>query len=189
VTNLPANAPVRICGISVVNVRVVFASGTNIPTDEPRVMKTTDGGHTNRARVDCITDPMPTRLLHQAELVMVVDPKDLTAQMLHRAAGNPPSTLPLSAVSNFFPGLEFDFRNIWRRIFVGIELHEAGLAVTLVEPGSPAAAQGIEPGFVLLEVNGQPVYGDVINSAGTKVGATPLEWSNALAIRLAPSTR
>ena len=30
------------------------------------------------------------------------------------AAGNPPSTLPDSAISNCFPGLEFDFRNLWR---------------------------------------------------------------------------
>ena len=37
----------------------------------------------------------------------------------YRAAGNPPSTLPHSAISNCFPGLEFDFRNVWRRMFVG----------------------------------------------------------------------
>lgn len=42
--NLPTNAPVRVCGLSVVNQNVVYASGTNIPGDPPRMMKTTDGG-------------------------------------------------------------------------------------------------------------------------------------------------
>jgi len=46
VTNLPANAPVAICGISVVSPQIVYASGTNRPEDFPRVLKTTDGGTT-----------------------------------------------------------------------------------------------------------------------------------------------
>lgn len=46
VPNLPANAPVIVCGISVVSNRVVYASGTNRPTDRPRMMKTLDGGET-----------------------------------------------------------------------------------------------------------------------------------------------
>lgn len=112
---------------------------------------------------------------------MSIEPKNLTAQMNYRAIGNPPSTLPISAVSNFFPGLEFDFRNIWRRIFVGVELHEASLDVVRVDPGSSAATQGVAAGQVLLEVDGRPVYGDVVNSAGTTIGNTPLEWSNSLA--------
>jgi photosystem II stability/assembly factor-like uncharacterized protein len=45
-TMLPANAPQAICGISVVNENVVFASGTNFPNRPPRMMKTTDGGRT-----------------------------------------------------------------------------------------------------------------------------------------------
>jgi photosystem II stability/assembly factor-like uncharacterized protein len=46
VEGLPANAPARICGLAVVNSMTVYASGTNIPTDVPRMMKTTDGGRT-----------------------------------------------------------------------------------------------------------------------------------------------
>ena len=46
VTNLPAQAPVKICGLSVVDRMTVYASGTNEPTDEPRMMKTTNGGET-----------------------------------------------------------------------------------------------------------------------------------------------
>lgn len=61
-------------------------------------------------------------------------PKNVTAkQLLHRSAGNPPSTLPNSAISNCFPGLEFDFRNVWRRIFNGIVMHEADSYVTAIE--------------------------------------------------------
>jgi photosystem II stability/assembly factor-like uncharacterized protein len=46
VANLPPEAPARICGMSVVNERVVFASGTNIPRDTPGFVKTGDGGAT-----------------------------------------------------------------------------------------------------------------------------------------------
>jgi photosystem II stability/assembly factor-like uncharacterized protein len=46
VTNLPANAPVKICGLSVVDRMTVYASGTNEPVDQPRMMKTTNGGET-----------------------------------------------------------------------------------------------------------------------------------------------
>ncbi|ODG99863.1 hypothetical protein A4S05_36050 [Nostoc sp. KVJ20] len=47
VENLPENAPVKICGLSIVNESVVYASGTNDPADIPaRMMKTVDGGET-----------------------------------------------------------------------------------------------------------------------------------------------
>lgn len=48
VTNLPADAPAAVCGLSVVNENVVYASGTNFPfpavNRPPRIMKTVDGG-------------------------------------------------------------------------------------------------------------------------------------------------
>jgi hypothetical protein len=70
---------------------------------------------------------------------MKITPKNRTAkQLLHRADGNPPSTLPNSAISNCFPGLEFDFRNVWRRIFTGIVMHEADSYVVDVESDDPA---------------------------------------------------
>jgi hypothetical protein len=47
-----------------------------------------------------------------------------TAQLHYRATGNPPNTLPAAAISNCFPGLEYDFKNFWRRAFVGIVLLE-----------------------------------------------------------------
>jgi photosystem II stability/assembly factor-like uncharacterized protein len=50
VTNLPAEAPMAVCGLSVVNESVVYASGTNYPFPQvnrpPRMMKTVDGGVT-----------------------------------------------------------------------------------------------------------------------------------------------
>jgi photosystem II stability/assembly factor-like uncharacterized protein len=46
VTGLPPLAPAAVCGLSVVNESVVFASGTNFPTLPPRMMKTVDGGKT-----------------------------------------------------------------------------------------------------------------------------------------------
>ena len=48
--DLPADAPAKVCGISVVDESVVYASGTNEPTDTPRIMKTVDGGLSWQAR-------------------------------------------------------------------------------------------------------------------------------------------
>src|SRR5262245_4750790 len=53
-----------------------------------------------------------------------INPRNLTAQLNYRAAGNPAGTLVDSAISNSFPGLEFDFRNIWRRMFEGLVMME-----------------------------------------------------------------
>ncbi len=46
VENLPEDAPRFICGISVVNENVIYASGTNMPAFPTAVLKTTDGGVT-----------------------------------------------------------------------------------------------------------------------------------------------
>lgn len=46
VTPLPAHAPVKICGLSVVNEQVAYGSGTNVPGDAPGMIKTADGGAT-----------------------------------------------------------------------------------------------------------------------------------------------
>jgi photosystem II stability/assembly factor-like uncharacterized protein len=43
---LPANAPSAICGLSVVDEQVVYASGTNYPDRPAAMVKTTDGGET-----------------------------------------------------------------------------------------------------------------------------------------------
>ncbi|MEA2185544.1 MAG: hypothetical protein QOK16_555 [Solirubrobacteraceae bacterium] len=107
---------------------------------------------------------------------MSIEPANLTAQLLHRAAGNPPSTLPDSAISNCFPGLEFDFRNVWRRLLEGIVLHEAS--------GFVVSAEGENAGLAsrfLISVADFPTLMDVRDPNGADAGAAFMEWSNALA--------
>ncbi len=117
-----------------------------------------------------------------------IDPKNLSAQLHYRAAGNPPSTLPDSAISNCFPGLEFDFRNIWHHIFDGIELHEADNYVVRAQAeheklvgrrlvrvaGQATMKQAIGP----QAPGGRPV---LLTSGSNPGGAWTMEWSNLLA--------
>jgi hypothetical protein len=121
-----------------------------------------------------------------------INPKNLSAQLAYRGAGNPPSTHPSSAISNAFPGLEMDIRNLWRHIFEGIVLHESSNLVVAVDSGNPRVA-GLTPGQVRLisvdthpmtvEVTGPTVAGGDNVPLPDATGATtmPLEWSNALA--------
>ena len=46
VAGLPSLAPSAVCGLSVVDESVVYASGTNFPNRPPRMMRTLDGGTT-----------------------------------------------------------------------------------------------------------------------------------------------
>ena len=106
---------------------------------------------------------------------MSIEPTNLTAQLHHRAAGNPPSTLPDSAVSNCFPGLEFDFRNLWRRLLEGIVLHESSGFVVSAEGEHERLA-----GRFLVSVADFPTL-MAVRRPGAADGATWMEWSNALA--------
>src|SRR5438552_2223170 len=63
-------------------------------------------------------------------------PSNLTAQLHYRGRGNPPNTQPTSAISNCFPGLEFDFRAIWKRILVRLVIVENNNYVIEVEDPS-----------------------------------------------------
>lgn len=119
--------------------------------------------------------------------------KNLTAQLQYRAEGNPPSTHPNSAISNAFPGLEMDFRNVWRRIVEGIQLHEATNFVMAVDEKADPQLRVLETGWRLVSIADSELMGDVTGPliAGgpnvilpdTTFGDTkmPLEWSNALA--------
>jgi hypothetical protein len=119
--------------------------------------------------------------------------KNLTAQIQHRALGNPASTLPHSAISNAFPGLEMDFRNIWKRILVGIELHESSNFVVAVDKDAPLEALDLANGYRLMHIGDVhfmvpmmgPTYvgGPDVSLPDTTFGDPlwPLEWSNALA--------
>ncbi len=115
-----------------------------------------------------------------------IQPTNLTAQYMHRARGNPPSVLVDTAISNCFPGLEFDFRNIWKNLFEGIELHEAGVReaghrVLGVEPGSAAALAGILVFARLASVNGKSLEGFITTPTQSTNRTTALELGNALA--------
>jgi hypothetical protein len=117
---------------------------------------------------------------------MAINPKNLTAQLAYRASGNPPSTLPDAAISNFFPGLEFDLRSLWKHIFVGVELHESGMGtsghlVLNVEAGSPAAIDGVEAGHRLRSVDGRDVEAIRVTDAGVTTRREALEFFNSLA--------
>jgi hypothetical protein len=118
-----------------------------------------------------------------------IQPRNLTAQLHHRAAGNPPSTLPESAISNCFPGLEFDFRNLWRRVLEGIEIHESSGTVVSVDDDQAE----VEPGFFLVSVAGEATFltlhGPTAAEEDAELrGVVWLEWSNSLARVLATST-
>jgi hypothetical protein len=117
-----------------------------------------------------------------------IEPKNLTAQLQYRGQGNPPSSHPSSAVSNSFPGLEMDFRNVWKHIFEGIVLLEYS---NLVIDTDPSADENIKrltgEGIVyeLMEADGKPMTAAVRGPArrhGRQLdGRISLEWSNALA--------
>ncbi len=119
---------------------------------------------------------------------MKIDPANRTAQLQYRAAGNPPSTQPDSAISNCFPGLEFDFRNIWRRMFEGIEMHEADNYVLRGE----GRYRRLEKHRLLLlagvptvvELRGPQTPGGPpipLTSQGNPDGVATMEWSNSMA--------
>jgi hypothetical protein len=95
----------------------------------------------------------------------------------------------VSAISNCFPGLEFDFRNVWRRVLEGIVLHEALGVVMDVDPGAPADITVLR-GASLVSVDGDPMIAEVRGprtpgGADESLGQDFLEWSNALARTLA----
>src|ERR1044071_4755006 len=122
---------------------------------------------------------------------MKLTPKNRTAkQLLHRAEGNPPSTLPNSAISNCYPGLEFDFRNVWRRIFKGIVMHEADSYVVDVASDDPdlkallhsriLKVDGLDMTTILRgprQANGPAVD---LTTPINPDGAWFMEWSNSL---------
>jgi hypothetical protein len=91
----------------------------------------------------------------------------------------------MAAITNCFPGLEFDFRNIWKNLFDGIELHEAGIGanghlVVEVVAGSPAAAAGVELFDRLVNVDGRAVQQQEQLPSGPSDMAA-VEFGNALA--------
>jgi hypothetical protein len=115
-------------------------------------------------------------------------PTNKTAQLHYRAEGNPYSTVARAAISNCFPGLEFDFRNLWRRAFKGLVLLESNNYV--MDATEPALKKLI--GHRLVAIDGKatmvatsgPVFpgGDsqpLITTANPN-GVSFMEWSNSM---------
>jgi hypothetical protein len=112
---------------------------------------------------------------------------DLIAQLHYRGEGNPYSVLPRAAISNCFPGLEFDFRNLWRHTFQNVTMSENDNYVLDDTIGFNLK------GRRLVGVNGHPTMvrgegpvfpgGDNVHltTAENPHGAAFMEWSNLIA--------
>lgn len=117
--------------------------------------------------------------------------KDVVAQLHYRGAGNPFAVLPRTAISNCFPGLEMDFRNLWRRSFVGLTLIENN---NYVLAGEGELSKFVHHRLVGLKYNGKchpisvPTSGPTMPDAGSSDlittdnpnGVSFMEWSNNL---------
>lgn len=113
---------------------------------------------------------------------------DLHSQIHYKGHGNPYSVMARSAISNCFPGLEMDFRNLWRRAFKGITLIENNNYIVETEEEFSHLLYhrlvGIagKPTMVPTEGPTFPRSGDqsLINTANPN-GVSFMEWSNSLA--------
>ncbi len=131
-----------------------------------------------------------------------VEPVNRTAHLQYAAAGNPISSRPITSVANCCPGLEVDFRAVWRRTFRGIVLREYDNLVMEADPGAPDAfAQLVGHRLLRIVLPGgrsiptmTTIWGPATSDVGGKIvlttdenpwGLAQLEWSNLLAPVLA----
>jgi hypothetical protein len=126
-------------------------------------------------------------------------PRNLSAQLGYEAAGNPISSRPVTSVANCCPGLEVDFRAVWRRMFKGLVLREYdSLVVDVDEDCDPRKKMlkghrllrvfppGDKDGIPMVTQFRGPTSSDphgemILTTDENPVGLAPLEWSNALA--------
>lgn len=127
-----------------------------------------------------------------------------SAHVRYEAEGNPVSSRPITSVANCCPGLEVDFRAVWRRIFQGIVLREYDNLVMEVDNATKKRL-GIDLckhrllRVRSLEDAGQawemmtPITGPAPSDPRGEIllttplnpnGLAPLEWSNGLAFVL-----
>ncbi len=143
--------------------------------------------------------PATPTLAASSPLSTRLTPRNRSAQIHYAAAGNPVSSRPVAAVANCCPGLEVDFRAVWRRMFKGLLLREWDSLVVDVEPDAAPEIKRLK-GHRMLRVflpddpEGIPVVtrfeGPASSDSDGKIvlttnmnpaGLAPLEWSNALA--------
>ena len=118
-----------------------------------------------------------------------ITPRNRTAQMQHVPVGNPFSSSPAAAIANCCPGLEVDFRAVWRRILTGITLREYDNLVLACDIAGTDLV-----GHRLLAINGEPTMARVVGPSPADLAEGTLlvsednptasftpEWSNQLA--------
>ena len=136
-------------------------------------------------RTAAATTPLTVQAMEGTFAPKRIEAGELHQQLSYRAAGNPPGTLPTTAISNCFPGLEFDFRNVWKHILKGIELHESDNLV--VGTTDQLLARLRFRRLIRIRIGEQQhqmvitVRGPNDRGVDTDFGASALEWSNALA--------
>lgn len=151
-------------------------------------------------------DTNPSRLIPRN--ASASHPARRAAEMHHVALGNPVSSRPITSIGNCTPGLEVDFRAVWRRVFEGIVLREWDNLVMEVEHTKYRSLVGCRllkvawvrpqgsrkrdknPSFLTMTTQIGPSPSDTANESvvlsfgGNPEGLAPLEWSNLLAFML-----
>lgn len=118
-----------------------------------------------------------------------LEKSNLVAQLHYRGNGNPYSVLARAAISNCFPGLEYDFRNLWRRVFNEIVLSENDNYVLSMGAPGPDFFSGKRlvaiHGYPTMVAGEGPVFPGGANvplsTADNPGGAVFMEWSNLIA--------
>jgi hypothetical protein len=124
------------------------------------------------------------------------------AELHHVADGNPVSTRPVTSVGNCTPGLEVDFRAVWRRVFKGLEMREwDNLVVNVTDPAlahlkgcrllrvhyAHGTDHAVERSFLTMAQAIGPSPANTVEQSvvyatdANPTGLVPLEWSNSLA--------
>ncbi|MDL2405203.1 hypothetical protein PY650_05955 [Rhizobium calliandrae] len=116
-----------------------------------------------------------------------IDPRNQMAQLHYRATGNPANSLPNAAISNCFPGLEYDFKAFWRRAFVGIVLLECDNYVIETDDAYKELLHHrllrVEDRPVVTTATGPQIPGGgagPLVTPGNPNGVAAMEWSNVL---------
>ncbi|WP_426295093.1 hypothetical protein ACN9ML_10245 [Dyadobacter endophyticus] len=160
----------------------------------PALMRGADGRSltfTSR-QINMVIKAAARSLMPGGDLAHIADdvplaPANLTAQLHYRGKGNPVSVLPRTAISNCFPGLEFDFRNLWRRAFQGIVLIENN---NYVIDADDAFKHLIHHRLVAIDgkptmvATSGPVFPDgdsvALRTEANPNGVSFMEWSNSM---------
>lgn len=143
-----------------------------------------------KAAIDSIfTDSVPaSNESDAAREATPIEASNLSAQLQYRGKGNPFGVLPRTAISNCFPGLEFDFRNLWRRAFKEILLIENNNYVIGANEGYEHLVHhrlvAIDGKATMVSTSGPTTpNGSSISlkTADNPNGVSFMEWSNNLA--------